>query len=100
MSGPRSEIEARVLEALEVPRAVGDLLFLFPALKESGRAAVEAAIESLGEACAARKLRRRRSGRVFVFVYESVASAGSKHSDRRWWSLGWGVGGCRRPLFE
>ncbi len=49
MNGPRSEIEARVLEGLEVPRAVGDLLFLFPALKESGRAAVEAAIESLGE---------------------------------------------------
>ncbi len=51
-------------------------------------------------ACRCPKLRRRRSGRVFVFVYESVASAGSKHSDGRWWSLGWGVGGCRRPLFE
>ncbi len=50
--------------------------------------------------CAAREFRRRRSGRVFVFVDESVASAGSKHCDGRGWSLGRGAGGCRRPLFE
>ncbi len=38
-------------------------------------------------ACGARKVRRRRSGGVLVFVDESVASAGSKHRDgrRRLW---------------
>ena len=50
LSGPTDEVEARVIEGLEVPRAVGDLLFLFPALKEAGRSRVEAAIERLTEA--------------------------------------------------
>lgn len=47
MTGPSSELELRVLEALEVPRSVGDLLFLRPALKEVGRESVEAAMKSL-----------------------------------------------------
>lgn len=47
MTDPSTELELRVLEALEVPRSVGDLLFLRPALKEAGREAVEVAMKSL-----------------------------------------------------
>jgi len=59
LSGPSDEVEARVLEGLEVPRAVGDLLFLFPALKEVGRSRVDAAIERLAEAGLVRRVGSR-----------------------------------------
>jgi hypothetical protein len=56
LSGPSDEVEARVLEGLDVPRAVGDLLFLFPALREVGRSRVDAAIERLAEAGLVRRV--------------------------------------------
>ena len=59
LSGPSDEVEARVLEGLEVPRAVGDLLFLFPALKEVGRSRVDASIERLAEAGLVRRVGNR-----------------------------------------
>lgn len=49
MSGPATELEVRVLEALEHPRTVGDVLFLFPALKSAGRETVQATVASLAE---------------------------------------------------
>lgn len=47
MSGPSTELELQVLEALEVPRSVGDILFLRSALQEAGRESVDAAMASL-----------------------------------------------------
>ncbi len=51
-------------------------------------------------ACAARKVRRRRSRGVLVFVYESVTAAGSQHRDGRqlrvWRLVEW----CGWPLAE
>lgn len=50
MSGPSTELELQVLEALEFPRSVGDILFLQPDLKAAGREPVEAAMASLSSA--------------------------------------------------
>jgi len=44
MSGPSTELELQVLEALEVPRSVDDILFLRSALQEAGRESVDAAM--------------------------------------------------------
>lgn len=62
MSGPRDEFEARVLEGLEVPRAVGDLLFLFPVLGQAGRPALDEALEQLSKLDL---VRRRPLGRLW-----------------------------------
>ncbi len=62
LTAPRDELEARVLEGLEVPRTIGDLLFLFSALGEAGRPAVDAALERLSEFGL---VRRRPGGRLW-----------------------------------
>ncbi|HAP78078.1 MAG TPA: hypothetical protein DCR14_18590 [Acidimicrobiaceae bacterium] len=62
VSGPRDEFDALVLGALEVPRSVGDVLFLFPALGEAGLVAVDEALERLSELAL---VQRRAGGRLW-----------------------------------
>jgi hypothetical protein len=47
MTSPSTELEVRLLEALDVPRSLGDVMFLFPELKAAGRDSVEVAMASL-----------------------------------------------------
>ncbi len=51
-------------------------------------------------ACGAPKACRRRSGNVLVFVYESVAPAGSKHREGCWGSVWRLVDWCRWSLAQ
>ncbi len=43
MKSAGSELDARVLEAFEVQRSIGDVVFQFPTLREAGRCEVELA---------------------------------------------------------